>query len=237
VPSRGVAIVDGATIRNAGETRIARAEVLPSPLVVPRRRSVGETRRSSQTRGRLVVGTDHGRMNPFKPDHRRDGVRPINIYALRVLFSLMFVFVGFDAWSYILGHHGPWDHVQACAWCMFAAYSALSLLGVFYPLKMIPIVMFTIIYKALWLAVVAYPLWSEGRLAGSPAEGMARVFIWEPIAIIAVPWTYVVRTYIPRLRANRAVVGVDAQRERTGGRAAPGLELAADVAGEVVDGR
>ena len=133
----------------------------------------------------------------FRPDHaRREGVRPIKVVLLRILFLLMFVGVGYDAWSYILGHTGPWDHVQAVAWCMFAAYSTLSILGVFRPLRMLPIMLFMLLYKSLWLIVVAYPLWSADQLVGSPAEKMARVFIWAPVAILAIPWRYTLYRYV-----------------------------------------
>jgi hypothetical protein len=38
-----------------------------------------------------------------KPDYERyEGVRPINIYLLRLLFLLMVVFVASDSWSAIL---------------------------------------------------------------------------------------------------------------------------------------
>src|SRR3990170_5859750 len=123
---------------------------------------------------------------------RYEGVRPLNIYLLRTLFLLMFLFVGFDAWSYILNHEGAWDPMKAAAWSMFASYSLLSILGVFQPLKMLPLVLFVIVYKSVWLLFVAYPLWAAGQLAGSPAEGMARVFMWVPVLIVAVPWKYVV---------------------------------------------
>lgn len=133
----------------------------------------------------------------FRPDaERHDGVRPMNVYLLRALFLLMFLFVGFDSWSYILKHEGAWDPMKAAAWSMFASYSLLSVLGVFQPLKMLPIMMFMVLYKCVWLLFVAYPLWSAGQLAGSPAEGMARVFMWVPVAIVAVPWKYVLNRYV-----------------------------------------
>ena len=121
---------------------------------------------------------------------RYEGVRPVQIYALRTLFLLIFLFVGYDSWSYILKHEGAWDPMRAAAWCMFASYSLLSLLGVFRPLKMLPILLFVVLYKSTWLLAVAYPLWASGKLAGSPAEGMARVFLWVPVALVAVPWKY-----------------------------------------------
>lgn len=121
---------------------------------------------------------------------RHEGVRPIQVHALRTLFALMFLFVGFDAWSALLGHQGPWDPMRAAALCMFGSYALLSSIGVFRPLLMLPIIVFMVIYKSTWLLVVAYPLWAAGTLAGSSAEGMANIFIWVIVPILFVPWRY-----------------------------------------------
>jgi hypothetical protein len=140
----------------------------------------------------------------FTPDHERyEGVRPINIYLLRLLFFLVVVFVGSDSWSAILKHEGPWDHVKAAAMCMWAAYAVLSIFGLINPLRWLPIVMFEILYKIIWLIIVAYPLWSTNRLAGSPAEGMAHAFAWVILPILAMPWSYAFRTYIWPSKKNR----------------------------------
>jgi len=133
----------------------------------------------------------------FRPDHvRYEGVRPINIYVLRLFYFLILVFVGSDSWTAIINHEGPWDHVKAVAFCAWATYSTMSVLGLIHPLRMLPIMMFTIGYKTLWLIVVAYPLWRDNALAGSPAEAMTRVFLWAPVLAIAVPWGYVFRNYV-----------------------------------------
>ena len=133
----------------------------------------------------------------FKPDYERyEGVRPINIYLLRLLFLLVVLFVGSDSWSAILKHEGGWDHVKAAAMCMWAAYSVLSIFGVINPLRWLPLVMFEILYKIIWLVIVAYPLWSTNRLAGSPAEEMTYAFVWVILPIVAMPWGYFFRTYI-----------------------------------------
>jgi hypothetical protein len=133
----------------------------------------------------------------FKPDYERyEGVRPVNIYLLRLLFVLVFLFVGYDSWTSILHHTGSWDHVKAAAICMWAAYSLLSLIGIFHPLKMLPLVIFEIIYKIIWLIIVAYPLWATHRFAGSPAEEMTYAFLWVPLPIVAMPWKYFVYHYI-----------------------------------------
>ena len=137
----------------------------------------------------------------FTTDHARyDGVRPVNIYLLRFLYFLMSAFLATDAWRTVLGHQGAWDHTKAAAWCMWVAYPTLSVLGLIHPLRMLPIIVFMIFYKTLWLLVVAYPLWRAGTLATSPANEMAHTFIWVWLPIVAVPWAYVWRTYVARTR-------------------------------------
>jgi hypothetical protein len=140
----------------------------------------------------------------FKPDlERYEGVRPINVYLLRLLFLLVVVFVASDSWSAILRHQGQWDHVKAAAVCMWAAYSVLSVFGLINPLKWLPIVMFEIFYKIIWLIIVAYPLWSRNQLAGSPAAEMTYAFVWVILPIVAMPWAYAFRTYVWPARKSR----------------------------------
>jgi hypothetical protein len=142
----------------------------------------------------------------FTPDYARyEGVRPINIYLLRLVYFLMLAFVATDAWTRILTHPGPWDPVKAVAWCVWASYPTLSFFGLIHPLKMLPLMIFAIMYKVIWLIVVAYPLWRAHTLAGSPAEGLASTFLWVPLPIIAVPWKYVFHTYVMWSRKTAAV--------------------------------
>jgi hypothetical protein len=133
----------------------------------------------------------------FQPDYvRYEGVRKINIYLLRVLYALMFFVLGKDVWTHIITHEGLWNPTDAIAWCVWAAFATLSFLGILYPLKMIPILLLEIFYKVLWLAIVAYPLWSKGQLIGSNAEGITYPFLGVLFPIVVMPWGYVVRYYI-----------------------------------------
>jgi hypothetical protein len=135
--------------------------------------------------------------NIFKRDYEHyEGVPRINIYLLRLLFTLMFLFLTYESWNHILKHTGPWDNANAAAWCMWGSYSVISFIGVLRPLKMLPIVLFEIVYKTAWLFIVAYPLWVKNELIGSAAEGMTRVFIWVVFPIVAMPWRYFFRTHL-----------------------------------------
>lgn len=142
----------------------------------------------------------------FAPDYERyEGVRRINVYLLRLLFVLMFLFLGRDAWTYILTHEGPWNPDEAVAWSVFASFSVLAVLGIIRPLKMLPLVLLEIAYKVLWLILVAYPLWSTDRLADSPAEARTFAFLLVVLPIMAMPWKYAFDHYVRgRRHAARA---------------------------------
>ena len=124
------------------------------------------------------------------------GVRRINIYLLRAVYLLMFFVLGNTAWTHILTHPGTWQPDNAMAWCVWTAFATLAGIGVFRPLKMLPILLLEVFYKVLWLIVVAYPLWSRGKLVGSPAEEETSSFLWVLLPIAAIPWGYVLMTYI-----------------------------------------
>lgn len=142
----------------------------------------------------------------FRPDHvRYDGVRPINIWGLRVFYFLMAAFVATDAWKTLIAHEGPWDNMRAIAYCVWAAYPTLAILGLIHPLRMLPIMFFTIGYKTLFLLFVSYPLWASGTLAGSAAEPMTKIFLWMPALLAVIPWKYAFRTYVLPARRSQQV--------------------------------
>ena len=111
---------------------------------------------------------------------RYEGVRPVQVWGLRMFYLLMVLFVATDAWGGLLRHQGPWDPVRAAAVCVWA-----------------------IGYKTLWWIFVGWPLWQSGTLAGSSAEEMAFAFAFAPVLALVVPWGYVWREYVlPPIRSG-----------------------------------
>jgi hypothetical protein len=141
----------------------------------------------------------------FRRSDKYEGVCPINIYLLRALFILMFFVLGKDTWTHILTHQGAWDPTDAVVWTVWTAFATLALLGIVRPLKMLPIVLLEIFYKVMWLAMVAYPLWSRGTLAGSKADDFTGPFLWVILPIVAVPWGYVFVNYVYQAKKPKAL--------------------------------
>jgi hypothetical protein len=159
-------------------------------------------------------------LTPFRRADKYDGVRPINIYLLRLLYILMFFVLGQMTWTHILTHtlthKGPWDPFNAVAWCVWTAFATLAGLGILRPLKFLPIVLLEIFYKVLWLVVVAYPLWSRGTLANSPAADITAQFLWVILPIAAMLWGYAFVTYVYNPRRTQRLQTHLNEEERPG---------------------
>ncbi len=131
-----------------------------------------------------------------QPSAKYSGVLPIQVYVMKLFFLLMFLFAAKDAWTELFTHQGEWNPEVAIAWCSIAAYTTLSGLGIFHPLKMLPIMLFMYFYKGLWLCFVAYPLWKAGQLSGTDAADWTPIFLIILIPMIFTPWKYVFKTFV-----------------------------------------
>lgn len=138
-----------------------------------------------------------------RPNHY-DGVARINVYLLRVVFTLTFVFVGMGSWTTVLNYQADWTPFEGVAWSVWAAYSALAMFGILKPWKMLPVMAFQIFYKMIWLTVIAYPLWKENKLAGSGFENMTKDFLWVVLPIVAMPWKHFFKMFLRKSTTNAA---------------------------------
>jgi len=86
------------------------------------------------------------------------------LYLLRALYLLIVVGLGIVVWPGVIHHAKPWELMEGVVACMLAAFSALSVLGLRYPLQMLPLLLWELVWKAIWLLVVALPLWSAGQM-------------------------------------------------------------------------
>jgi len=119
----------------------------------------------------------------------------LRLYALRGAYLLMAVGLGLTIWPGILHPEEPWPLMYGVVQCVLAAVSLLALLGLRHPLKMLPLLMFEMIWKGMWLGLVGIPAWQAGDMSAGTAEtllacGMGVIF---PIVI---PWRYVWETYV-----------------------------------------
>ena len=121
-------------------------------------------------------------------------VSTLRLSLMRVVYLGNFVVLGFDAWPRIVHQERALDPLPGVAFSFWAALSALSGLGIRYPLAMLPLLLLQLFYKSVWLMAVAVPLRSAGR-----STELTSIFVIGAIAdLIVIPWPYVLAHYVKR---------------------------------------
>ncbi len=116
------------------------------------------------------------------------------LYALRAGYLLLVVGLGLQIWPGILHRDHPWGLMQGVVHCVLAALSALALLGLRYPLSMLPLLFFEMAWKAIWLVVVALPLWSSNAMDADTWDTAAACLMGVVFPLV-VPWGYVAERF------------------------------------------
>jgi hypothetical protein len=133
------------------------------------------------------------------PDASKD-VRPAGQLALWQLNLLRvgYLFMGgglaLIKWPLLLDHE-PWGLAEGTKECLLIAMSVLALLGIRYPQRMLPILLFEVAWKLLWLGVVVLPLWADDRLEGATRTQTGTV-LWVVVIIAVIPWRQVLAQYV-----------------------------------------
>lgn len=117
------------------------------------------------------------------------------LYVLRAMYLVMAVGLGLFMWPSIIRHSDTWPHMNGVVACMLGALGLLAALGIRYPVRMLPLLLFETLWKLIWLAAVALPLWRADKM--SPAI-MSTVIDCAPVVLmmLAVPWGHVWRRYV-----------------------------------------
>src|SRR5688500_7875792 len=92
-------------------------------------------------------------------------VSTLRLNVLRATYLLIMVGMGLQFGPLILRHPVDVEHMRGVVWSMLGAITLLSaLLGIRYPLKMLPLLFVELVWKTIWVLSFGLPLWSAGRL-------------------------------------------------------------------------
>ncbi|MBV7257885.1 hypothetical protein KCG44_13955 [Pacificimonas sp. WHA3] len=128
------------------------------------------------------------------PTHPFPPVALWRVNALRFLFLLMAFFMGSMLWMQLIFDFSDLSAMGGVATSLLAALSLLSLLGIRYPLKMLPLMLFEMTWKTVWLTCIAGRSWMAGTWSPE-IEGIFYQCIGIVIVFVIMPWRYVWATY------------------------------------------
>lgn len=117
------------------------------------------------------------------------------LYLLRATYLFIAGGLGFTIWPQILAHPMPWSLWHGVGCSLLAATSVLALLGIRYPLKLLPVLFAELVWKIIWLTSVAAPLWLSGQMDTDNRETAMNCLLGA-IFLFVIPWRYVYANYI-----------------------------------------
>ena len=79
--------------------------------------------------------------------------------------------------------------------CLLTAMSVLALLGLRYPVRLLPVLLFETTWKLIWLALVALPTAMAGDLDQATSDILVNCSL-VVVIVAVVPWRYVWRTHV-----------------------------------------
>jgi hypothetical protein len=122
--------------------------------------------------------------------HQIPAVPLWQINLLRFLFLLIAVVMGSIVWKQLLFESTGWAWERGLAKSMLAALALLCLWGVRYPLQMLPLMVFELAWKTVWITSIALPAWLSGGMT-KDIEDLFYDCIGVIVIYFAIPWRYV----------------------------------------------
>lgn len=117
----------------------------------------------------------------------------LRLYVLRATYLLIAVGEGTQILPSII-HHDPM--ARGVIPSLLGAMCLLDLLGVRYPLQMLPLLLFEFAWKAIWLVAFGLPQRAAGHMPPTFAGDFPAIAFGVILMPIVIPWGFVYRRYV-----------------------------------------
>jgi hypothetical protein len=125
-----------------------------------------------------------------------DGVSIFRLYLLRATYLFIVVGLGFLIWPSLLNPPEQTEHMRGVVRSMLAGVSLLALVGLRYPLQMLPLLLFELVWKSIWILAFGLPLRSAGALDAGTRQTWNDCLISIVLFLLVIPWSYVLDRYV-----------------------------------------
>lgn len=140
-----------------------------------------------------AAGAIHDPAAPASPGSTQ--VSLARLHVLRATYLLLVLGLGSMIWPLLLTHTRTPEHFRGVTWSLLGALSLLAVLGVRHPLRMLPLLLFELAWKVIWVAVIGLPLWSAGQLDAATRDTWHSCLLGVALMPLVIPWKYAWRQY------------------------------------------
>jgi hypothetical protein len=117
------------------------------------------------------------------------------LYIMRALYLLLVIGGGIQFLPQLIGHEPT---ARGVIPSMLGAMWVLACFGLRYPLQMLPILLFELLWKTIWLVDYGLPQWKAGVHTPVFKDDFNSIAIFPVILILVIPWGYVFRHYVKK---------------------------------------
>lgn len=114
---------------------------------------------------------------------------------LRAMYLLVFVGLVLSVWPDVYSSIGKMPDSHTVVGVILVSFSLLALLGLRYPLKFLPILIFELLWKILWLLCFALPAYLNGSVDEYTIGTTFACAIGVILTPLVIPWSYVFNEY------------------------------------------
>ena len=118
------------------------------------------------------------------------------LYVLRAAYLLIVVGLAATIWPSLVSHTAAWPLMNSVVAALLGGVSLLALIGLRYPLQMLPILIFELVWKLIWLVAVALPLWLAGQIDPRTMQTVIDCLFGVILMPVVLPWRYVIERYL-----------------------------------------
>lgn len=115
------------------------------------------------------------------------------LYVVRATYLLLIVGLGVTNLPVLISH-GPAS--RGVIPSVLGGIWLLAFIGLRYPLQMLPLLLFELSWKTIWLIAFGLPQWSAGQVPPTWPDDFKAIAAGVILMPIVIPWGYVYRRYV-----------------------------------------
>ena len=122
-------------------------------------------------------------------------VSTLRLYLLRAMYLFMALGLAIFELPALL-HPEDLSRLDGVILSVLGAFALLAAVGIRYPIKMLPLLLFEFVWKSMWVLIFGLPLLLSGGLDPGTTETLIACLMGVVLVPLVMPWGYVLKHYL-----------------------------------------
>lgn len=118
------------------------------------------------------------------------------LHLLRAMYLFIALGLGVTIWPEIIVPPSTAIDPHSVIRSILGAFSLLALLGLRYPLQMLPLLLIELLWKSIWMIAYAFPAWQQPGWDAYAQSVFIACISGVVLTPLVVPWNYVMQRYV-----------------------------------------